>query len=234
MGRRSHQNQFIDELKKMNHEKATFAQLAASLGGDWTAEAVEVKARTFEEKDLPIHIVRGGVQYFGHERGTKPGLYKEIRRGIEKSWGRDNAMRKIKVAHTSRTSAKGQGLWTQPDLVAQVRRRSNARPAVVYHALEVEQPGGFGIESVYQAYEFGRGADYSWVFYSGSERGGTLWTQIETAAKDLGVGVVHAARPTTPSKWKTLLTARQRDRTLAEQDSFMLRSGLEVEQFDDE
>lgn len=234
MGRRSHKNQFIDVLKARTHETATFAQLAASLGDKWTAESVAAKAREFEASDAPIHIIRGGVMYFGCESGTKPGLYKAVRRGINGRWGKDNAMRNIKAVHTSRTSTKGQGLWTQPDLVAQVRRKANARPPVVYHAFEVEQPGGFGIESVYQAYEFGRGADFSWVVYSGAACSQDLWTQVETAAKDLGVGIVHAARPTVPSKWTTQITARQRERTKAQQASFLHRSGLSAEQFERE
>jgi hypothetical protein len=67
----------------MTHETSTFAQLAESLGGEWTAERVEAKAPEFEASDAPIHITRSGVECFGCETGTKPGLYKAVRRGID-------------------------------------------------------------------------------------------------------------------------------------------------------
>jgi hypothetical protein len=53
-----------------------------------------------------------------------------------------------------------------------------------------------------------------------------MWRQIEVAAKDLGVGIVHAARPTAPAAWKTVIEAGRRDRTDAAQEDFFRRSGL--------
>ena len=179
-----------------------------------------------------IAVVRGGVQYFGCENGEKPGLYKEVRRGIEKRWGKDNAMSNIVTLHTSRTADRDRGPWSQPDLVARVIRRSDAKPPVVYLAIEVEQSKGFGVASVYQAYEFGRGADFSWVFYAGPVCDEKRWCRIETAAKDLGVGIVHAGRPTQPAGWKTQLPARGRSYTRAEQQDFLERSGVTVDRFD--
>lgn len=227
MAGRSHADQFARVLKKRLHERASFVELADSLGPKWDADRVEAKARQFDDDvDIPIIVTRSGVQYFGTETGKKPGLYKEVRRGMERRWGPDNSMRRIAVRHTSRHPTRGSGSWSQPDLVAQVRRRSNAMPPIVYLAIEVEQPKGFGIASIYQAYEFGRGANFSWVFYAGPECDGRKWDQIEVAARDLGVGIVHAARPTVPSKWKTAVGARQRDRTTSEQGDFFERSGV--------
>ena len=234
MGARSHKDQFIGALKDFPHEKTTFTALADALGPNWTAESVKARAQKFEaDASTPIHVVKGGVQYFGCETGKKPGLYKEVRRGIEKSWGADNSMRHIDVRHTSRTSVKGSGSWTQPDLVARVVRQSTARPREVYLAFEVEQAGGFDIESVYQAYEFGRGADFSWVVYGGPVCSGTKMTRIRTAAKDVGVGIVHASKPTVPSAWKTIVPARIRDHTKSEQGDFFARSGLTPESFEE-
>lgn len=194
---RSHKDQFTRELKKMKYERASFAQLASALGPKWTPEKVEAKAREFDaNEELAICVVRGGVQYFGVETRVKPGLYKEVRRGIYRRWGEDNSMRHITVLHSSRTSKRGSSRWSQPDLIAQVRRRADANPRIVYLAIEVEQPAGFDIDSVYQAYEVGRGADFSWVFYAGPQREGVTMRRIETAARDLGVGIVHAGRPT--------------------------------------
>lgn len=233
MGARSHEDQFIHALKGFTHEKATFTALADALGPRWTAEKVRAKAEEFEaDASTPIHVVKGGVQYFGCENGQKPGLYKEVRRGIEKSWGAGNSMRHIDVRHTSRTSVRGSGSWTQPDLVARVVRKSTARPREVYLAFEVEQAGGFDIESVYQTYEFGRGADFSWVFYAGPACSVTKMRRIEIAAKDLGVGIVHASKPTAPAAWKTIVPARIRDRTKQEQGDFFARSGLTPESFE--
>lgn len=224
---RTHEARFIAELKRHTHERASFSQLAEALGSSWTADRVEAKARHFDgDVGVPIIVTRNGVQYFGSESGRRPGLYKEVRRGIERRWGADNSMRRIAVRHTSRRPTRGSGSWSQPDFVAQVRRKSNANPPIVYLAIEVEQPRGFGIESVYQAYEFGRGADFSWVFYSGVECDGPKWDQIEIAARDLRVGVVHAARPTVPSHWETKIEARQRDVSLRTQGDFFDRSGV--------
>ncbi len=229
---RSHKDKIIRALKQEPHEKANFARLAGLLGDKWTPERVEAKARELEANgSAPICVVRGGVQYFGCETGKKPGLYKEVRRGIERRWGSDNSMSNIAVEHTSRTSAKRKGTWTQPDLVARVNRRADADPEVVFLAIEVEQPGGFDVRSVYQAYEFGRGADFSWVFYTGPKCTGPTWRQVETAAQDLGVGIVHAARPTAPAAWKTVVDAKIRDRTHAEQAEFFVRSGLTAASF---
>jgi hypothetical protein len=230
---RSHKDKIIRALSGEPHEKATFERLAGVLGGEWTPEQVEAKVRQFDaDDDVPLNVVRGGVQYFGSERGAKPGLYKEIRRGIQRRWGRDNSMRNISVLHSSRTSQRGSGYWSQPDLIARVDRRSDAKPPIVYLAIEVEQPDGFGIASVYQAYEVGRGADFSWVFYCGPQCTGRLWDRIETAARDLGVGIVHAARPTQPSNWRTVIGARIREHTQAEQDDFLTaRCGVEPDDF---
>jgi hypothetical protein len=39
------------------------------------------------------------------------------------------------------------------------------------HALEIEQRSGFDIRSIYQAYEHGRGANYTWVFAHAEKTG---------------------------------------------------------------
>ncbi len=233
MGARSHKDQFVIALKTFPHEKASFTQLANKLGGTWTPEMVEAKARQFDDDaTTPINVVKHGVQYFGSETGQKPGLYKEVRRGIEHRWGKDNAMRNISILHCSRTAERNRGHWSQPDLVGRVQRKSNAKPEIVYLAIEVEQANGFGIESVYQAYEFGRGADFSWVFYVGPVCAGAKWKQIEVAARDLDVGVVHAALPTQPSKWTTPIPAKIRQRTAAQQRDFLQRSGVTADMFE--
>ena len=233
MGARSHKDQFIIALKSFPHEKASFTQLADKLGDKWTPESVEAKARQFDDDaTTALNVVKHGAQYFGSETGQKPGLYKEVRRGIEGRWGKDNSMRNISVVHSSRTAERNRGCWSQPDLVGRARRKAGAKPEVVYLAIEVEQANGFDVRSVYQAYEFGRGADYSWVFYVGPVCDGSEWKQIEVAARDLGVGVVHASHPTQPSKWKTEVPAKIRQRTAAQQRDFLQRSGVTPDMFE--
>jgi len=229
---RSYKDQFIRALREYKHEKASFKELAEKMGPKWPVEKVEAKARLLDADDsIPIAVTRGGVLYFGSETGKQPGLYKEVQRGIEHRWGPDNGMQRLKGTHTSRRSTRGDGDWTQPDLVVRVKRRSNARPPVVFLAVEIEQPNGFGIESVYQAYELGRGADFSWVFYAGPACAGRSWNQIAIAARDLGVGVVHAARPTAPAAWKTQIKARNRNATRAQRSDFLRRSRIEPGDF---
>jgi hypothetical protein len=227
----SHQAQFIRELRAA--KLLSFEALATALGLGWTADKVRSKALEFDrDESSPIWVVRGGVQFVGDERVADPVLYEVVRRGINRSWALRRRMGSTIAVHTSRSSQRAAGTWTQPDLVARRTRLSGAVQTEDYLAIEVEQARGFSIVSVYQAYEVGRGADYSWVFYEGAERTGPEWNRITTAAADLGVGIVHLGKPTHFSKWNTKVAARRRDTTPTARQAFLSRCLVTPDLFD--
>jgi hypothetical protein len=214
---KSHARAFARALEDEPGNKLSMSRLATKLGADWTVEKVREKTEQFELDGLPLAIVKGGVQYFGTELSVMPGLYREIARGIERSWARDSSIPGPEVRFTFRSGTKGDGDWTRPDLVLVSHRKAGPD----YHSIEAEQPSGFGIQSVYQAYEQGRGAHFSWVFFHGREPTGTEWVRILAAAKDLRVGLVHVPKPVAPKAWKIVRRAGRRDVRDAEHASFL-------------
>ena len=208
MNAQTDEGKFIRALCRMPFNKASFATLAERLGGKWTPELVRTKAKELDRKDSSaVFVVKGGVQYLGVENCADPGLYKAVERGIKPKWAKSVGIPRPEVEPTFRLFSK-LGPWTRPDFVISSRRVISGAGVTQFHALEVEQHAGFDIKSVYQAYEQGRGADFSWVFFTGSLKSGDEWTRIIRAAKELKVGLVHMPKATVPSGWKTLLRSR--------------------------
>lgn len=208
MNAQTDEGKFIRELREMGSNKASFATLAERLGGKWTPELVRAKAEELDRKDSSaVFVVKGGVQYLGVENCVDPGLYKAVERGIKSRWARSEAIPRPVVERTFRLSSK-LGPWTRPDLVISSQRIIGGVSLTQHHALEVEQHAGFDIKSVYQAFEQGRGAEFSWVLFTGPLKSGDEWTRIMRAAKELKVGLVHMPKATVPSGWKTKLRSR--------------------------
>jgi hypothetical protein len=84
-----------------------------------------------------------------------------------------------------------------PDLVVFAHPRRKSRPDAPreVHCLEIEQQNGFGVQSVYQAYEQARGAEYAWVFAHSDGIPG----RVRLVAEELGVGVVTFSNPNAAS-----------------------------------
>jgi hypothetical protein len=208
----SFKNQIIRVLKQIPFNEATFPQLIEALSPRMTEQQIVATIDRLDlDPDTGVSKVRRGVQYFGTETGKRPGLYKEVKRGIERRWAKDNKLgSSFDATHTSHQGRKGAGSWTHPDLVLRVQRRSDAKPQVHYHAFEIEHTSGFDIKSVYQAFEQGRGADFRWVFFTGSMPAETNvpWLRIRAAAQEIGVGLVHVVRLKAPAGWKTIEKAR--------------------------
>src|SRR4051794_35344355 len=86
----SHAKQFMLKLEREPGQKLSFLRLIEVLGPPWTEEKVRQKAAEFnDDLSVPLWTVHGGVQYLGSEKYISPGLYQEIRCGIEKRWARD-------------------------------------------------------------------------------------------------------------------------------------------------
>ena len=216
----------IRTLERMTSNKASFAGLAEALGGKWTPEMVRAKAEALDrEESSAVFVVRGGVQYFGVETCRDPGLYKVVRRGIERKWAASESIPRPQVEPTFKLSTK-LGPWTRPDFVISSQRVIGGVPVTQFHAVEVERHAGFDIRSVYQAYEQGRGAHFSWVFFAGPIKPEDEWARIKVAAKDCGVGLVHTPRPSAPAGWKTLLRAKLATPKPADLNGFRTRCGL--------
>lgn len=211
--------------------------LAKSHG--WTHRRVESALhRALEDESQPLLIGRGGhIVYYGDDRS----LYLPVTRGILGSWSRSLGYRSIKVFNTSHCHfGKHNGVWQHPDLIffADPRRRRSSTAPRETHAVEVEQRRGFNISSIYQAYEHGRGADYSWVFSVGLLQDGWARDRIMIVADELGVGWVEMRKPTAPSTWKIHVKALRRDKLSArrksattphDRDDFLHRNGLKDE-----
>ena len=175
--------------------------------------------------------------YYGNENRSGPALYKAVGHVFSKHWGPDHLGLKVGAGAdeivVKTLTARSKGDWTMPDLVvfAHPRRKKTATSLREIHCFEIEQRGGFKIQSVYQAYEQARGADYAWVFAHVSE----LDQRVKAAAEEVGVGVVifdnpnsgvTYSHPKTKSKIAAIL-ARRRDVSPREREALLSRVHLE-------
>ena len=225
MSPRSHKEQMIIALRELGPAPVSFAVLAQQMGGKWTSESVERKAREYDgDTGSPIDVVRRGVIYRGTENQADPTLYRHVIQGIERLWSSNSVLAKGHL--TARAGARNVGDWAHPDAVIRVTPRGPT-PRVRLHSVEIEQSGGFGMPSVYQAFEQGRGADESWVFFTGGARKGIELARILHAAKDVGIGLTWVPKPSQPSKWRVLVPAvRRRNVRELDRTGFTKRTGI--------
>ena len=169
----------------------------------------------------PVYFGRGETLKFS---GTDAAIYEDVRLRVQSSWADSRGFRNPLARNiSSRHSARGLGDWMYPDLVllADPKRRDTEMDPLEIHTLEVERAKGFTIQSVYQAYEQGRGANYAWVFFLGSkDELSESWRRILRAATELKVGLVAMRRVDLVGTWVVKLPAERRrkpvegDRTL--------------------
>lgn len=174
----------------------------------------------------------GRLIYWGTERYSTVALYDAVGHTFCNQWGpkmlRLQTGTDPNVSPLPKRPPRTAGDWTSPDLVVfarPVKRRSIKDPRDT-HCFEIEQRNGFTIASVYQAYEQGRGANFTWVF---AHAEGTS-TQIRTAAKELGVGVVTFRNPKSVvtydkrrAKEPEFIPARRREVSPSERAAFLGR-----------
>lgn len=170
----------------------------------------------------PIYVRRGGTLKFS---GTDAAIYEDVRLRVQSSWAESRGFRNPLTRNiSSRHSARGLGDWMYPDLVllADPKRRDSQIDPLEIHTLEVERAKGFTIQSVYQAYEQGRGANYAWVFFLGAkDELSESWRRILRAATELKVGLVAMDRVDLVGTWVVKLAAERR-RTPVPGDRTML------------
>ena len=210
----SDEHRFINVLRTMPFQRGKVEVLAVELrsryGDKWTDERVRQKAGELDANSNSSDFLgRHGGHYFGAENLATSGPYKAVKLGARR-WGRDSRYGAIDAEIVGKPGKDwSHGDWSCPDMVFVATRRVTARKPQQIHVVEIEQADGLGIQSVYQAHEQARGADFAWVFFA---RNAKNWpnAQIEMAAREMGVGIVAMDRPTVPSAWETILRARER------------------------
>ena len=120
-----------------------------------------------------------------------------------------------------------------PDAVvfADPKRKSSPADLPDIHTFEIEHGGGFSLASVYQAFEQGRGANYTWVLFLSSADAMVEWKNLRgerslkpkdqdssairskrrvlRAARERGVGLVAMRLASVPSGWLEVCPAER-------------------------
>jgi hypothetical protein len=194
---------------------------------EWTSEKFHrVLARAELEPRNCIARGRGGViEYTGSEVGGVPLLYRHVFRILGGYWSREQKLRNVEVFATAHGGRRGASDWMHPDAVLQADpARRSSRDALPYlHSFEIERPGGFKIESIFQAFVQGRGADYSWVIYNESDiKTPEYLDRVHWAAASVDVGLISYVKPGSWTTWKSVRDPKRRDSSKAEKALFRL------------
>ncbi|WP_395154421.1 hypothetical protein [Ilumatobacter sp.] len=224
----SRQKRMIDFLSHRDNQRAKSHTIVKALAPRWMTDdqAHATIERACADPDCNVTSGAGGtVTYWGTEIGSQVAIYSAVERIVTTYWGpRAMGLRKIHPVRPRSGRATGEGPWTRPDLVffADPRRRQSIEDPRRTHAVEIEQRNGFDVRSVYQAYEQGRGANYTWVFAHAEGPD----DRVSLAAKDLGVGVVVFANPGAYGTYRMVHEATLRPAKRPQRDLFLARCGV--------
>lgn len=243
------------ELRRLKKGEriGTEADLVERLAVQWSRERAERAVRkALESANVPLRRTRRGVLVY---EGTDQQIYDHVRMGLLSwlpmmGWSLDSAP--MDCSSGARHLRFGE--WSVPDLWFRTQPAKRCRQGRVpdLHVVEVEQPTGFGLPSVYQAFEHGRGANFTWVFGVVHDQSAmTLWRKVVRdgsmdaasrrtearvwrAAQERNVGVVVMAATTQPSKWLLVNRPRRREALSTSGDRQVLEAILrEAEAKDD-
>lgn len=222
MPRRTFAQIVCDWLDQQELQQASPRRIAEGLGWD-EAKVLRVVNST-DAPELQLSRGRGGVvQCRRSERFGRTGIYNDVGRVLRDYWADRRGLRDIEIHTTARSGRRLGGAWVHPDLVMLAnprRRRSASDPRDIY-SLEVETAGGFDIKSVYQAHAAGRGATYSWVVFSRTDKNASQWERIDWAARQLGIGMIEFGKPGSFTTWKVLLEADRRTGDPEDRENFI-------------
>lgn len=226
----------IDLLQLHGGNWGSEQRVIATLVGEhrWTEQRARSAVTRALATDGRVQRGRGGTIRFS---GTDAALYIDVARCLEDYWGPRRGLRNCRARVCNKShGAKGSGRWVYPDVVllADPKRRASRTDPLEIHAIEVEQRAGFSIQSVYQAYEQGRGANYSWVLFVGrAQPGEERWDRIIRAAADLGVGLVAMERPHVVGSWSECHPAKRRKEVEPGHRDLLLRAtGITLEELE--
>jgi hypothetical protein len=203
------------------------AKLKAELGQihGWTDEKVQrVVDRAVEERKNCISRGKGGnVEFTGSERASEPLLYRHVARILSTSWANDHKLKGAVPHFTAHGGHRGAMDWLHPDVVVtgRGRKRTGTDDGQRWHSFEVERPGGFHLNSVFQAFVQGRGSNFSWVVLCDSDvENPDYLDRVHWAASQVGVGVIVYSRPRAYTTWWELRPAVERRYTKLERQNF--------------
>ena len=236
MKKRNDVEMMIDLLKSHGGTWGTEQNVIATLVREhrWTEQRARNTVTRALATDSRVQRSKGGTIKFS---GTDAAIYTDVIRCLENYWGPRRGLRNCRARDCHEAiGAKGSGKWVYPDVVllADPKKRDSKTDPLEIHAIEVEQSAGFSIQSVYQAYEQGRGANYSWVLFVGEEKPGEeWWDRIVRAATDLGVGLVAMRRPHVIGTWSEIHPARRRkDVEPGHRDLLLRATGITLEELE--
>ena len=213
----AHDKRVLRFLIKQPGQEATIASVHAALSSpeqpnplsaaqiDAAIEKVTTRPKSKKPSDAlgPPRATRANgkrLVYWGAENYRQPALYAAVQKTFTEKWGPKELG--LKTGPNDGPICQGQppkggGDWMNPDLVvlAHPRRKVSANAPREVHCFEIEQQKGFGVQSVYQAYEQARGAEYAWVFAHAEG----IPDRVRLVAKELGVGVVTFSNPNAAS-----------------------------------
>jgi hypothetical protein len=224
----SRQQRLIDFLTHHDNHSARRNTIEGALAPRWMTveQARETIERACDDPDCNVTRSNGRtVTYWGTEIGSRVAIYSAVERIVTTYWGpRKQKLRDIQTVQPHAGRATGEGPWTRPDLVffADPARRPSVHDQRRTHALEIEQRSGFDVRSIYQAYEHGRGANYTWVFAHAEKTD----ARSSVAAQELGVGVVVFTNPGAYGTYKMTHQAAFRPAKRSEREHFLDRCGL--------
>lgn len=165
------------------------------------------------------------IVYSGTERvtgGGSVGLYDDVARVLVENWAKERRYRDATVEVTASSGRRGTGAWTHPDLTLKCNPNDKTRSleTEMLVAFEVETATGFDVRSVYQAYEQGRGTDYSYVVLPEHRMAAPEWARADAVARELGVGLISYRKPGLWSTWDVVYRAQFREPQTSERESF--------------
>ncbi len=215
-------------LKQRSPQCATLKELVADISLGWSAEKIaRVIDRAVVTEGSAIHRGRGGnVEFTGTERGNSR-LYEHAMYMLRTHWAKKRNLKgDIIVYRTARGGKRSGNDWMHPDLVLQGRppRRRSVTDEPDFHSFEVERPGAFKIESIFQAYVQGRGADFSWVICYAPDLAGSRLDRALWAANSVGVGLITYVVPSRWQTWNPTHEAQRRQRNTTERAAFELHA----------
>jgi hypothetical protein len=224
----SRQKRLIDFLAHHDNQRARSQTIVKALAPRWMTDeqAYATIGQACADPDCNVtHGPGGTVTYWGTEIGSQVAIYSSVERIVKDFLGpRNLRLRNIHPVQPRAGRGTGAGAWIRPDLVffADPAKRPSVHDPRRTHAVEIEQRNGFDVRSVYQAYEQGRGANYTWVFAHAEH----LDDRVSLAAKELGVGVVIFTNPSAYGSYSIEDKATFRSVKQPERKLFLDRCGV--------
>lgn len=229
--RRTRVEIICDELVKVDRNRlreVLLAELLVDRHGWPVDETYAAIQRGVDDPEVQMFRTRDNgwtIVFSGTERvagGGGVGLYQDVETVLVEHWARRRRYVVTSTEVTATGGSRGSGKWSHPDLVMGFDTQGRSRPLdrEMLVAFEVETATGFDVRSVYQAYEQGRGTDYSYVVLPRHRTQDPEWARAEAVARELGVGLMTYGKPWLWSTWTTVYRARFRDPRLGERARF--------------